>query len=67
MNDIKLSTNNEKELEALIHSDIGMELCHACNEKRQTTPYVQNGTTESRQNYNAWKKGNLQTRGDIGS
>ena len=26
-----------------------MMMCHACNEKRQTTPDGQNGTTKSRQ------------------
>ena len=47
MDDINLSAKNKKELETLINTvriysqDIGIEftsMCHASNEKRQTTP-----------------------------
>ena len=60
MDDIKLFAKYEKELETLMHTvriysqDIGMEfgikkMCHASNEKWQTTPDGQNGTAKSRQ------------------
>ena len=42
-------------------------MCHANNEKRETTPDGQNGTTKSRKNQNARKKGNLQILGNMGS
>ena len=61
MDDIKLFSKNEKELETLIHAvriysqDIRMEFgiekrCHARHEKGQTTYDWRNGTTKSRQN-----------------
>ena len=59
MDDIKLFAKNEKELETLMltvriySQDIGMEywhrkMCHACNEKWQTTSNWRNGTGKSR-------------------
>ena len=54
MDDMKLFAKNEKELENLIHAghQDGIQhrkMCHASNEKWQTTPDRRNGTTKSRQ------------------
>ena len=78
MDDIKLFAKNEKELETLIkavriyNDDIGMEfgmkkMCHANNEKRKTTNDGINRTTKLRKHQNAWRNGNLQILGNIGS
>ena len=59
MDDTK-NAKNEKEQETLKHAvrinsqNIGMEfcikkMCHACNEKQQTTSDTWNGTAKSRQ------------------
>ena len=60
MDDIKLFSKNKKELETNTHSqNIQSEhrngiwhrkMCHASNEKWQTTPYGWNGTTKLRHN-----------------
>ena len=60
MDDIKLFAKNEKELATLLQSvriysqDIGIEfavkMCHASNEKRQTTPDGRNETAKSKRN-----------------
>ena len=61
MDDIKLFAKNEKELETLFQAgriyrqDIWMEfgiekMCHASNEKHNTTPDGRNRTTKSRKN-----------------
>ena len=42
-------------------------MCHAYHEKRKTTNDEGNGTTKSRKNQNAPRKGNLQILGNIGS
>ena len=42
-------------------------MCHAYNEKRETTNDGRNRTTKSRKNQNAQRKGNLQILGNIGS
>ena len=42
-------------------------MCHANNEKRKTTNAGRNRTTKLRKNQNAWRKGNLQVLGNIGS
>ena len=34
-------------------------MCHACNEKKQTTPDGGNVTTKSRQDFNTWRKVSL--------
>ena len=71
MDAIKLFVKNEKELETLIQTmriyiqDIGTvfgveQNAHCSNEKRETTHERRNGTTKSRKNQNALRKGNLQ-------
>ena len=42
-------------------------MCHVNNEKRETTRDRQNGTSKSRKNQNAWRKGNLQILENTGS
>ena len=54
LDNIKLLAKNEKELETLLHAGHWdgiwhRKMCHASNEKRQTTPDVQNGMAKSRQ------------------
>ena len=76
--DINLFAKNEKELETLlqavrIYSDgIGMEFgiekyAILIIKRGKTTNDGRNRTTKSRKNQNAWRKGNLQIRGNIGS
>ena len=54
MDDIKLFSKSEKELETLIHA-VRMyriwhrKICHASNENQQTTSDGPNGSTKSRQ------------------
>ena len=69
MDDIKLFAKKEKELETLIHAvrilsqDIGVafgiEKCHACNEKWETTYDWRNGIAKSREDMDARRKWNL--------
>ena len=47
--------------------EFAIKMRHANNEKQETTHDGRNGTTKSRSNYNAWRKGNLQILGNIGS
>ena len=42
-------------------------MSHAHNEKWKKTNNVRNRIAESKKNQNAWRKGNLQALGDIGS
>ena len=42
-------------------------MCHANNEKRETTHDGRNRTTKLRKNQDAQRKGNLQILGNIGS
>ena len=43
------------------------KMCHASNEKRETTHDGRKRTTESRKNQNTRRKGNLQINGNTGS
>ena len=75
---IKMDAKNEKELETLIQAvriysqDIGMEFaiekCAMLIMKSRKWYWMQGRKLpKSRQNQNAWKKGNLQISGNIGS
>ena len=78
MDDIKLFAKNEKGSETLIQAvriyseDIGMEfsikIYHANHEKSKNPNDERTRTTKSKKkNQNAWRKGNLQILGNIGS
>ena len=74
--DIKLFVKNEKRTGRFITRSYNIKsrhrdgvwqrkICHASNEKRQTTPDGRNGTTKSRQDLIACRKGNIHILGHL--
>ena len=75
MDDIKLLAKDVKGLNIFIQTikrEYRNGICrkkmrHAYNERRKITINAMNKTTKSRKNQNAWRKGNLQLVGKVGT